>query len=442
MAISVGGIGSGLDVSSIVGQLMALERQPLVALQQKQAKFTADLSSIGSLKGSLSGFEGAISSLTKEETFTKLKAISSEDDAFTVSADASAVTGNYNIEVLSTAKADKKYAVTASAYAGEQGVFTLTSGTNSFSITIDASNNTLEGIRDAINGSVDNESINASIITDNNGDKQLILSAKQLGSANAIGVAYDSGDDIPAVLGFATVTGFENLDASIKIDGFQVDSSSNTFSDVIAGVDITVLKQSTGTQNLTVELDEKFITGEITKFVTSYNGVKGSLSALGGETGAMSGDSTLLAIERGLRSVLNLPAKGDFGYLSEIGITTKEDGTLAVDATKLADAVRDNRDGVMAMFADETSGFAVRMESVVKAYTDSESGLLKSREDGINSSISLLESRAEALTRRLASVEKRLNAQFTALDTLVSQLNNTSTFLSQQLAGLPSAGSL
>lgn len=439
MAISAGGIGSGLDIQGLVGQLMALERQPLTALARKEAAFTNELTAFSSLRSTLSNFKSTAASLAKTETFDKVKGTSSDATLFSATADSTAALTSYSIEVLDLAQADKKYAQGAAAYAGQTGSFDVTSGSNTFSVTVDGTNNSLEGIRDAINESADNTSVSASVITDENGDDQLILTAKDIGSANEITLSDTSGT-VAGTLNFGAVTGFEQLDARVKIDGFVISSSSNTISDVIDGVTLTLNAKTTSAESLTIGRDTGSIKAEVSKFVALYNGVNQALNGFGGESGALSGDNTLLSVERGIQSVLNTPTSGgSLRYLSEIGISRDENGTLVLDSEEFEAAINDDLAAVTALFTTAEQGFAVRMEQRLDSYLDSASGLIKAREDGINSGIKLLQSREEALERRLESVEQRLRDQFTALDTLISQMTSTGNFLTQQLASLPGA---
>ncbi len=435
MAITVGGIGSGLDVNGIISQLMDLERQPLVALQQKAVDYGVELSAYGKIKSALSTFETAVETLKNTDTFTRFSATSSDTNAFTASADDTAVGSTYGVEVLRLAQADKKYAT--GNYSGETGTFRLTSGSESFDIVVGSTNNTLADIRDAINNSENNTTVSAAIIND--GSDKLVLTSRSTGEANAI-TATDLSGTVAATLNFDKVPDLigVNLDASVNVDGFTISSATNTVTGAISGVTLT-LKQVTSTaQSLTVARDTSAITTDIETFIDGYNALYGTLRELGGETGNLSGDSALLSIERGLQGVLNSAASGlPVRYLSDIGISKGVDGRLSLDNTTLDSAMSDNLNNVINLFSDENAGFATRLAAVLDGYTNAETGLIKNREDGVYARLDTLEERQDALTLRLESIEKRFRAQFTALDTLMSQMQSTGNFLTQQLASLP-----
>ena len=439
MAISAGGIGSGLDIQGLVSQLMALERRPLAALAGKRTEFNGELSAFSAIRGKISTFQDSANALAKPETFSRLKATSSDESFFSATAEEGAALTSYSIEVLALAQADKKYAVGAAAYAGQTGTVELTSGSNTFSIAIDGTNNTLEGIRDAINNSEDNSSITASVITDESDVQQLVLTAKGQGSDNAISLT-DLDGTVAGTLNFGSVVGFEQMDARVKIVGFIVSSSSNTITDAIAGVTLNVKDVTTEASSLKVERDTQGIKAEVSKFVALYNGLNQEIEKFSGENGALSGDNVLLTIERGIQSVMNTPVgTASLKYLSEIGITTSESGALVFDSAEFDAATSSNLEGVTALFTAAEDGLAVRLGQRLDAFLNADNGLIKAREDGINSVIKLIQSRQDALERRLESVEQRLRDQFTALDSLISQMTSTGNFLTQQLAALPGA---
>ena len=150
------------------------------------------------------------------------------------------------------------------------------------------------------------------------------------------------------------------------------------------------------------------------------------------------GNSLLRAIEAQARSALNtrFSVGGSFAYIQEIGISTAESGDLQLDSSTLTAATDSDLEGLAGLFTDTESGFAVTLDAVLERFLGPE-GLIDSRVDGLTGQVSSLETQRDALESRLESTEERLRAQFTALDQLVSQLQSTSSFLTQQLAGLP-----
>lgn len=389
--VSVPGIGSGLDVDGIVSQLVAVEIQPKSArLDQREGKLQAQLSAIGALKGALDKLRGSVTAAGNEQAFGANRVSVPSDDLFTASVDGDARIGSYSVEVMQRATA-QSLASTAFASAADtvgQGTLTISRGTidpdtGSFtvdptrspaSITIDASNNTLSGIRDALNQA--EIGLNANIINDGSGDR-LVLASTQSGVANAmqISVADADGNNTDSsglsVLAFDSAAAEGNgqnlietrgaLDAILRVDGLQVTRPDNTISDVLEGVTLDLKKAAPGEwTTLTVEPDYSPARTAIEGFVESYNDLWGlvkELSAVDLETGSkgpMVGDATLRTLTSRLRSAMTVQLGAEGGQtlsLTEIGISTQRDGTLKLDAGALDAALENDRAGVASIFA-------------------------------------------------------------------------------------------
>lgn len=458
--ISSPGIGSGLDINGLVSKLMAVEQQPLAAMQKAEASYQAKLSAFGILKGALSDLQNAASALTSASAFSPMTTSVADTSVLTASASSSAAAGTYAITVSQLAQAQVLRSATPYAATTE----TFNTGTISISVggaaatqvTIGASNNTLAGIRDAINNA--NAGATATIVNDGTTNR-LLLTANATGlTAGAISVTVtDSGAGgthaLTELNGANLVTVKPPLNAMFNVNGIDITRSSNSVSDVIAGVTLNLTKAGTvgspvSTQ-LTVAKNTSSVQGLLTSFVNAYNGaikqIK-SLSAYNAETKQAS-ILTGNAAVRGLQSQLGSLAQsavtgvaGSISRLSDIGITVQKDGSLALDAAKVQAALTDPTKDVATLFTSATTGntgLAVRFKDTLTTLLGS-TGPLSSSTDGINRSISDLRKREDAFQTRLVSIEARYRRQFTALDSMVASMQRTSTYLSQQLANLPS----
>jgi flagellar hook-associated protein 2 len=195
--ISSPGIGSGLDINSIISKLMQLERRPLDNLEQKESEYQAQLSAYGKIKSSLSKMQTALDDLRFESRYLDSTASSSNEDAFSATADSSAAAGSYAVVVNNLATAHKVASATIadSETALGTGSLDISVGGDSFSVTIDSSNNTLSGIRSAINNATDNTGVTATIINDANGG-HLVLSSDDTGTSNALGITVNDDDGV------------------------------------------------------------------------------------------------------------------------------------------------------------------------------------------------------------------------------------------------------
>jgi len=462
MAITAGGIGSGLDVEGLVSQLVAAEGQPaLLRLGTKEARLQADLSAYGTLKSALSTFQDSVQALNDLESFQARKATSSNVDLFSATADTTAVAASYDIEVLQLAEAEKRRSGDFATDATVVGTGTLdiSLGTDTFQLTIDGTNNTLAGIRDAINAASDNPGVAASIINVDDGVggtvARLVLTGDTVGATNTIGIVVDDDDLSDADTSGLSQLATANLttlqaaqDAKIEVDGQAATRGSNSFSDIITGVSFSLTKAEVGTvETLTIDLNKDSVTAKVNSFVSNYNSLIDTINALSaydadtGAAGALLGDSALRSVQSQLRQTITASVSGlDLGTLAEIGVTTDENGKLTVDSTALDEVMTSDFTTVSQLFASDT-GLANTLDTLLERYVASD-GILTARTDGLQISIDSITDDRERLNDRLAVIEARYRAQFNAMDLLVGQLQALGGYLTQQLASLPKPNSI
>ena len=452
------GIGSGLDIQGLVAQLVAAEGQPeTIRLDTQEARLQSKLSAVGSLKSTLDALQTSLDALSDPDTFRGRTVSLSNPDFVAATATSSAAPASYGIEVQQLASAHRLVSApfaTADTVVGT-GTLTLSLGAASFSVDIDGTdeNNTLSGIRDAINASTDNTGIVATIVTGVAG-AQLILSGNDTGAVNQIVVTASGGDGGLVPLTYDPGNGITNLteldaavDASALIEGILVSSATNTISEAIDGVEISLLDVNNPGETTTVAVgfDRDGAKAAVGKFAEAYNGLIDMVTdatrydAESGTAGPLLGDAGLRNILFQLRREMGrigVGAPGSFGTLSELGITAELDGKLSIDDTDLEAALDSSLDGVVDFFSVAEEGLAVRLDSLLEPYLQS-GGVLDSRRDGLNASIDVINERREALQERLVAVEARLLRQFNALDSLLAELQATSGFLQQQLDSLP-----
>jgi flagellar hook-associated protein 2 len=411
--------------------------------------------------------------------------------------------------------------------------FTPNAAKTDINITIDSSNNTLSGIRDAINAS--NSSVSATIVNDGT-INHLVITSKDTGEVNSLKITTTDSDgnntdnaglsqlayDPTAASGsgknMSQMQAAKN--ALLNIDGIDVVKASNTITDAISGVTLNLLgtnSTSIESANLSVTSNKDIVKTSVTAFVDAYNKLDTSLRSLtkydptGKNSGPLLGDATTRSVITKLQSVMTsaIKSSGAFTTLSQIGVSIQATGQLALDSTKLDTAVASNFSDIASLFATSAKatdpqigylasssktkagtyavnvssfsplagtingvaattvggslvgaigdasegltvkvnggatgargtvkfsiGYAANLDSVI---TDllSTTGILTSRTDGINSSISRLDKQADSITLRLTAIEARYRTQFTKLDTLMASMSTTSSFLTQQIA--------
>lgn len=445
--LSSPGIGSGLDINTIISQLMQAESQPLQVLQGQQSDTKASISALGQLTSALSTFQGAMDGMT-QDSLQAHTASSADTSVYTATATGAAAIGTYQIEVDSLAQAQRMMSAaqpdsgtTTIGTAGDQMTIQVGSDpTNAFTVTIGG--DTLQSISDAINTAADNKGVTASIMHTDAG-YQLVLSSNQTGTANALTLSYtdSQGGSIADPLTMGTTQAA--TDAVIKVDGQQATRSTNTVSDVIQGVTLDLVAQSAAgtTTALTVASDPTSIQTAVQGFVDAYNALHKTVGSLG--AGALQGDSTVNLMQSMLLNVLNTPASGvstTYSYLAEIGVSIQKDGTMALDSTQLSTALNTDPSGVAQLFINSTQGFATRFSDLARQLT-APGGMLDSEVQGLNDTVSRLQDQISNEQDNLNQIQTSLQQQYSSLDALLGTMNSTSTFLNQQLSSLSGSSS-
>lgn len=475
----VTGIGSGIDIDSIVAGMVAAERAPKESqLATLEKKTTTQITAIGALKGAISEFQTALGALNKPDLFQARSASSSKSDLVGVTAGITAGAGSYQVEVKSLASSSKVALAAVSNTADAparfaKGALQISLGvpgdppsSESFSVNIDDSNNTLSGMRDAINAAGKDMGVSATIVTDEHGSR-LVLTSTKTGAGRDITVsATDAGPLESGQLSLSTLA-FDGSasgtgagprilstaqSAELYVDGLKVVSESNKVSGAIDGVTLDLKAKTPVGEPLTIGVseDKAGVKKQIQSFVDSYNKLIGVINAqtkvtsVGEDkapvTGALVGDATARSLLNTIRNELvNVQGDGAIRALTDIGITTQKDGTLAIDSTKLDKAMANNFAELPALFTGQ-QGLATRLDNKLKPYTET-GGILEQRNKAMTETISKIDDQKEDLTRRIASLQERLYKQFNAMDTLVGQLTNTSNSLLASLENLPWAAS-
>ena len=469
------GIGSGINIGSIVSSMVAAERAPKEAqLATLEKKTTTQITAIGALKGAISDFQTALGSLNKAGLFQARSATSSKSDLVGVTASTTAGAGTYQVEVKSLAT-NSKVALAAIQNSAEapaafaSGMLDISLGVpgtppskDTFSVTVDESNNSLAGMRDAINEAGKDKGVSATIVTDEFGSR-LVLTSNKTGAGRDITVAVanetaaTTGQTALSALAFdgtSSSTGggarvlSQAQSAELYVDGLKVISENNKVDGAIEGVTLDLKAKTVANEPLaiTVAEDKAGVKKQVQSFVDAYNKLIGVVNAQtkvtpvgDGKTpvtGALVGDATARTLLGTIRNELvNTQGDGVIRALTDMGITTQKDGTLGIDSAKLDKTLASNFEQLSGFFTGDT-GLAARLDAKLKPYTET-GGILEQRNKAMTETITKIDKQKEDLDRRITSLQERLFKQFNAMDTLVGQLSNTSASLLASLENLP-----
>ena len=380
MPITATGLASGLDVETLVTQLILADIQPVEQrINRAEATYQSELSSYGLVKSALSTFQGTVATVSNLEKFTIRSATSTQEDALAATATVDATAGTYYVDVDRLAKqqslvtdASKVFTATTDAVGtGTINVQSLAPDAEAFSISIDSSNNTLSGVRDAIN--VSGAPLTAAIVNDGSGYR-LVLTSDETGLENKLDITVtETIDDGAALeglslLSYSSTLGSGNMaenqaaqNAEIRINNLVVTGSKNTIDSAIDGLSLNLKEVTTDSLTLTVAQDTSGAKQAVTGFVAGYNQLVSSLSSVStydadaGTASSLTGDGTIRSIESNLRSILNSSVEnvgGDYSTLASLGITTDAiTGSLEIDNAVLDSALAANPLDVANVFA-------------------------------------------------------------------------------------------
>lgn len=473
---SVGVSGTGLD-ESVITKLVAIEKQPADALTTKNTTLQTKVSTWGKIQSAFSSLKDAANKLTQSEFWNGTTATSSNDTAVSVSTTSSAAASAYAVTVSQLAQGQM---VATSAFASKtaavgEGTLRIELGTyvtdnsvappavtfnakaaaSAVDIAIGPGDNTLEKIRDRINSS--NAGITASIVNDASGSRLVMRGAN--GETNAFKVSVTENGAVPGLSALAydgTTGGTSSMtrtqaaqNAKATINGLAVSSESNTLSDVVDGVTLT-LKQATATPaNITVAQDTASISKGVSDFISAYNNVVSTIRVqtlydeASKTAGPLQGDSTARGLLSQMRNLItsDSTATASFSRLFDMGIVTNTDGTLKMTSSKFNDAMGTKLADMQKYFANSDdvvaskNGMGQRIKNLASQILDT-NGAIANSTDGLKATIKRNTTKIDSINDRAGLYEARLRQQYTALDASYSKLSGLQSYVSAQLAAL------
>lgn len=472
------GVGSGLDLNTLLAGLTTAEQVPVTHLTNQQSSYNTKLSAYGTLKSGLSALQAAAAALGTASLFQGVTATSSATGVLTASATATAKSGTYAVNVTQLAQAQSLVATGVASTTTAIGTGASTTVTLQFgaisggalatgtytgatftadatrpatSVTINSSNNTLGGIRDAINANPA-MGVTATIVNDGSSTPdRLVLTSTATGAQSSMQITV-SGDAAVSNLLANDPAATQNMqqtvvgqDAKLTVNGIAVSSASNTVAEAVQGTTMTLA--TTGSSTLSLANNTASVQTAITAFVTAYNNLQSTENNLSAfnvaakTQSALTGDATLRNIQTHIRAQLYTPqASGSLTMLSNIGVSFQTDGTLAIDSTKLTAALSSNMSGVQNLFssATGTTGLGSQLSTLITGFSNT-GGSLQSATAGVNTTLKSLATQIESAQTLADATIARYKLQFNQLDVLMSNMKSTSAYLTSQFAPTPAA---
>ncbi len=460
------GAGSGIDIKELAKNLVEAEKTPRKeAIDAKIAKSEARISGLSLVNYSLTEIKKAFANLNDASDFTSLTATNSQTSAFAITTDSSAQAGNFSVNVsqIATAQRSPSGAFAARDTTLNGGVafsLNLTVGTGTAQ-TIDVATATPAGVVSAINGA--NKGITAQLLNTGDAAKPYtIVVTGQTGTSNSFTLT-----STPAAteLNFGNATAgateppLSNLqnaaNASFTVDGLAISRSSNTISDVIAGVSLELYAPTTGNARIDLNRDSSGIEEKLNALVTAYNDFMDNMKILGDKSsdvetygGALSGESFLSSIKAQVRNLVmgNSSTPGTtLKAARDVGIDVDRYGKMSLNATKLESALKNNFSDVVTLFSANTNNKTVysplpggvagdglkKIDALLRSDGD-----IARQTDNTNALIDRQKAELTKLETRMEKLLQRYTRQFSAMDSIVGSINGQRTSLQSSMEGL------
>ena len=467
---TISNLGVGMPgLSDLYDKLQAAEETKLTAIATQKTKYDAQITGYGKLQSALTTLQTAAAKLAKTDTWNSTS-VSSTNTAFAATTSTNANVGEFTINVNKIAKGQvlttapgtidsntKQLGETT----GSNRTITITqAGADSkpLTVTLADGDTSLNGIAKAINAA--NGNVSASIVKADNGDYRLMLSSKTTGTDSDMTVTVTGDDTLNAVIGSAALKEqVQSQNAVVNVNGIDIIRQSNTVTDALPGVTLTLKAPSTADETLSVTRSTDDNKKAVTEWVTAYNALQSTITSLtkyeppatgatsqNSSNGVLMGDSTIRGVQSDLRALLTNVQTGSYAIMAQLGITQDPlkgaDGTfgnLKIDDKKLTQALTDNPAGVQAYFVGDgkTTGFATQMNNTLTEMLSTsvgKEGVIQNAKDGINASLKTIAKRYDAMELSIEATMARYKKQFSDLDSLVTKFNSTASYLTSQFS--------
>jgi flagellar hook-associated protein 2 len=453
--ITNAGVGSGLDLESVIAaSVNAKKAQLMQPITTKKTNAQITLSGVGQLKSAIASFVTTLKAMSKDDAFNK-RAISITQDkdnpVLKIESKAGASNGQYDITVEKLAKTSKFEGVfdkSTDPLITQDGVLTFKAGDKTFDVDVKAGD-TLQSIRKRINNDGDNFGLSVNIMNTSDGKSKLVIDSGISGTGKDLqitGNTTELTDNLVSKLSQKQAA----QDAQIKVDGSTLTSATNTFDGTIAGLKLTVLRESDSTtvgttttyksNKVDVTTDKGGIKDMVKSFIDGYNALVKKSSDLGkrnsivagvsqNDGGALAGDATTRAVANMMSGAITEPSNNSstFSTIFQLGVKMDNKGVLSLDSEKFDEAIDKNFDQVVAVFGGK-DGVAGKLAGQLESYSKT-GGLLAKREESLNSDLRDVNRKQSDVAAQLTKYEETLRARYGSLDSMLAKMNKSASYL-------------
>ena len=445
-AVTFSGVASGIDTTAVIQALVDVRARPIGKLEQRRGELEAAKKIWADLDDKVDALEDKLRPLKYRSRFLKNTASVSNDSVLTAKSSGSAAPGSYQITVNNLATAgsvgSQVYTDSDTLTVGT-GTLSLTMGDTTTDITIDSTNDTLDGVAQAINDS--QADVTAAVIaTEPGGPYRLVITGNETGADN--GVSLDASGLSGGTQAISTSSLQAAEDAQITVNGLTVDRASNTITDVVEGLTLKLVSEG-ATSTVTVTLDMEKVRETLDEFVNAYNDVftlldeQLSYDKESGDAPPLLGDFSLRGIQRRVQTVLKEsidPGDGNAITLNLLGIRSTKEGTLEIDTEDFEDALEGglegtNLDDITDFFTKSETGLAAKLQGVLDIVTDPVDGTIAVRKKAITTNVENINDSIDTKQIRLNAYEDSLRRKYSRFEELMGRLQSQQNYLTQQL---------
>ena len=475
------GAASGLPLEELVSTLVKVERDSkLSRINTTKKTLDASLSGVGQLKSVLSAFQDAVKKLGGNNLNARSATVTQPTENKTyleASASNTAAAASFDIKVKQLASgsrlesADAAYSSASDVVSSTDGILTFSANGKTFDVDVTAGM-TLDELRQKINAKSDNFGVNANIINAGGAvGTKLVLTSNETGTGNDLVVSNNNAEldgisTVPTGASAGLNVSQTAQDAIIEIDGIIATNSSNTFTNAIQDISLTVKAVTPDGNNakLDVATDKKAVEENIQNFINNFNVLVDQIADLtknrklgsdgktvSSEGGALAADSMPRSIMNQLKSTLGGvvgEAGSSLATLYAMGITFNSAGKLEISSStefggdsgraRFDKALSENYDGVAAIFSGDT-GLSATLDNFLTQFTQA-GGIIASKQNSLQTQLDKNAKDLEAANRYIESFEATMRKRYTALDAVLGSMQNMSSTVTSQLANLPGFG--
>lgn len=453
MAISVDGIVSGIDTTSIVDKLVAAANIPKNVMSDHLAELNKKKEAYAGLSSRMDDLKTALEKMDTIGEIAAATGTSADDTIVGVSTSGAAVKGRYAITVTqlasSTTQVSDGVADKDAIGSIATGTMSITVGTTTTAVTIDATNSNLADLATSINAAVADVTAYVMDTGDPIAPYRLVVVGNKTGAANAVTVDTSAMDPATGTVPtFAETT--TAADAQLTVNGVAVTSEDNEVDTVVSGVtfnlnDVT----TTAPVNITVAADTDTMVATFQAFADAYNAVMSQIrtnrafDSDKGIKGPFVGEGAVSSIMAKLQGVLSKQYTTGTALhaLGGAGFATQQNGDIELDVDDLKAALAAHPDDVFELFTDAKNGFGAGLTSYIDSVISEDKqvlpngnsehfGVIALRNDALDAAVSDLEDDIAKFEDRMIKYEARLRTQFTAMEVALGQLQASGSQLS------------